>query len=386
MHARKPVTIRDGPPSERQGNELGTLMRDITAQLVIPELHCPIPPAVNTNAAKLNRRIVRWMRANALHTSPDQLQRIAAFDLGTFAAHVCPDAGTNRQTLYARWLAFGFFYNDEFFGEHKGVSGNGTCRNRRRTAADAAMAAISAFVPGGMASGKPQRDEVTRLHRLDILTDLLARTSELARSEQLSRLGTQLNLWFSKRVYEPFAPSGHMAFAPYMALAEIVTGCPLSGEDLEDPDLRRLTDLAAERTAWCDRVHCAARQQSVDELIAELPPLLRHSAEQSPQRALDQAARVHDEAMRGYLRLERTLADGASPGTAAYLNTLRTWMRGHHDWRHVTHHGPRPPVPSAGRRTLSGFDVRIVMRARRAAAREDAVGADRDPVDGLPGR
>lgn len=357
-------------------------MHDKAAQLVVPELHCPVTPAISPHAGKLNLRVARWTRAGELHSPARQPHGPTRSDLGAFVARVCPDADPDRLTLYAQWLAFCFFYDDEFFGDEaeSGEDGSGEDvirRARRRSAADAAMAAVSALVPGGMPSGLPRLPEITRLHRLDVLTDLLARTASVARPDQFSRFGTDLTLWFSSRVQDGSAPSGHIAFAPCLTLAEIVTGIPVSSRKLASGDLRRLIELAAVRTAWCDRLHAAARQRSVAGLIAELPPLLRNSAERSPQRAMDQAARVCDETMRDYLRLEHAVLAGAAPAVRDYLSLVRTLMRAHSDWLRATlRHDSGFTATGADPEPVSGFDVRIVLRTDRWTERENTVGAD----------
>ncbi len=349
---------------------------DKPESVVVPRLHCPIAPAISPYALRLNRRLTRWTRAAGLHSRPEQSRRHLGADLGTFAARVCPDAAPDRLTLFGRWLSFGLFFDDEFFGHGPGGS---TDRTKRRAAADAAMAAVSAFVPGGMPSGMPSGD-LTRLYRLDVLTDLLVRTANLARPEQFSRFGTQLTLWFCRRLCENPVPPGQMAFGPCLTLAEIVTDCPITSTDLADTDLRRLTDLAAARTAWCDRMHFAAGRQSVDELIAKLPPLLRHSARTNPQRAMDQASRVHDETMREYLRLEKTIAAQASPAVIDYLDLLRGWTRGHYDWRTtILSAGLLNPPTAAELPPPAGLDVRLVMPASmpgRPTVRGNALSAD----------
>src|SRR5260370_192631 len=82
-----------------------------------PELYCLVAPRIGPFAAALDARIAGWMASSGLYTRPEQLRRYSRSGFGTFAARVCPDAEWERLLLFGRWLAFGFFYDDEFFDE-----------------------------------------------------------------------------------------------------------------------------------------------------------------------------------------------------------------------------------------------------------------------------
>lgn len=340
-------------------------MQSGSAPLVVPELLCPVAPAISPYAGRLDLDVADWASANLLCSTPERQRRLTEARFGTLAARTCPDAGLERLTLYARWWAFGFSFSDEFFGERPGTPGE---VDRRRTAADSAMATVSAFVPGGMPGGMPRLEHIRRLHRLDLLKELLTSTDRLARCDQFSRFGTALNLCLSRHVVSPPAPTGPGYVSPFLILGEIIGECPASGAELTGEDVARLTVLAGERTAWCELIHAAVRQDSYGELLASLPAQLRLGAEDHPQRALDRAARAHDEATRAYLRLERTLSDGASPGVRAYLGLLAAWSRGHHDWCRdiLPESEPAPARPAEVRIVLAPVTPRAEKGAKAA--------------------
>jgi hypothetical protein len=324
-------------------------MQDGKAPLVVPELLCPVPAAVSPYAARLDREVADWAAESGLCATPTARRRLVAARFGTLAARTCPEADPARLALYARWWAYGLVFTERFFTADRRAGtgpvdrtagGHATPAERRsgtgdqrRAAADAVMATVSAFVPGGMRSGLPQAAEVRRLHRLDLLTELLDQTAEIARPEQLSRFGTGVNLCMSRRLTVNQSRSAETGFvSPYLTLSEIITESPATGAELADTDVARLAELATRRAAWCERLHSAVRRGSYRELTSRLPPLLRLGTEGCPQRALDRAARVHDEATRAHLRLEASVTATASPAVRHYLAMLGTWVRGHHDW------------------------------------------------------
>lgn len=327
-------------------------MRDDAGPLVVPGLHCPVPPLVSPYARRLDRAVAQWARAEGLCPTPVTRRRLTVARFGTLAARTCPDASEERLTLYAQWLAIGLFYDETFFRPvREGVPGAAALAS---AAADAAMATISALAPGGMPGGLPRDVFSRRRFHLDVLARLLARTGETARMEQFSRLGTALTLWLARQAEtapgSSALPSMPPSAPPCLVIAEIVSGCPVTGAQLAGERLRELTALATERAAWCLRVHTAARHRSVDELVPALPPLLRQGAERHPQRALDRAARLHDECARTYHRLERTLATTASGAELAYLTLLRGWQRALYDWsRPFTTTGGTLILPPAAR-------------------------------------
>jgi len=56
----------------------------------------------------------------------------------------------------------------------------------------------------------------------------------------------------------------NIAAALYVTLAEIITGCPATAEDLAAPDVCRLDGWAAYEVAWCNDIYSAAREAYVD--------------------------------------------------------------------------------------------------------------------------
>jgi hypothetical protein len=314
----------------------------------------------------LDARIADWMAASNLYKRPEQLRRYSRSGFGTFAARVCPDAEWERLLLFGRWLAFGFFYDDEFFDESDSP-------DRPRAAADAVMAAVSVFVPGGLPPALSRWGDTGQRHRLSVALELLAETLEVARAEQFGRFCTQMTLWFYSYLYEPVVLSGgelptltgyitnrlyNIASAPYVTLAEIVTGCAVSAEELARPDVRRLSGLAAYQMAWCNDIHSAAREASVNDRVGNLPSLLRSSGAVGAGQAMGEAVRVHDETMGAFLDMEQAVRSDASAALLHYLHILRTWMRGHYDWCRET---LRYSVPAGA----AGSECRLVSCADR---------------------
>ncbi|MFG2887345.1 hypothetical protein ACGFYV_34525 [Streptomyces sp. NPDC048297] len=307
--------------------------------IVVPELYFPIPSAISPHAETLNAYVATWMERNALYSTPGQLARYVKSSFGTFAARVCPEADLDRLKLFAEWLAFGFFYDDQFFDEDGGNGGP-------HTSAAAAIAAISAFIPTGVLVALPRLADGDRTHRLNVLADLVKRTSTVARPEQFQRFCTQMTIWFYSYLYEPAMRAGgaspttseyavnrlyNIATAPYVTLAEIAAGCRATSEDLAADQVRTLSSTAAYEMAWCNDIHSAGREAAVNPLIENLTSILQRES-RSAREAMDEAVEIHNSTLRSYLDLEALVLPTATPEVRHYLAVLRTWMRGHYDW------------------------------------------------------
>ncbi|RLV04564.1 hypothetical protein CTZ27_11655 [Streptomyces griseocarneus] len=309
----------------------------------MPDLFVPIAPAVSPHAAALDLHAERWIRQQRLSARPHHIERWAHSRFGTFAARVCPRADLPSLTLYTEWLTFGFIYDDTFFDE----SDNGTAI---APIATAVMAAVSAFLPSGTPVALPTVSSLDSSHHLDILDDLIRRTQSIARPEQFHRFCNQMVTWFYSYLYEPSLRAGqrpmpldgytanrlqNIAAAPYTTLAEIVTACPITGEEHAEPRLRRLSALAAYQMAWCNDIFSARREADVGNTIENLTSCLEREG-RSPAQAMQEAIRIHNATMGAYLSLEAEISPRASAAVRLYLAILRTWMRGHYDWCRAT--------------------------------------------------
>ncbi|MFI6503891.1 hypothetical protein [Nonomuraea typhae] len=327
----------DPSPSASQG---------LAMTIRVPRLHCPLPPAIGERAEELDAHAGRWMADNHLYASAEKLVQYQASAFGTFAALTCPHPGIGVESmkLYTEWLAFGFFYDDQFMDES-------ATANEPATVAQAVIAMISAHAPAGGTGAAPAFTDAGDRHRLALMRSLLARTRAIARPEQFDRLRTHLMLWWYSYLYEPLVRASdrpislagfcanrvyNIASLPYVTLAQIVAGCTATADELAHPDAVRMGHLAAYQMAWCNDIHSAARESEVNALITHLPGLLTaHGL--TPETAMAEAARIHDTTMHAYLDAQAAVLAAGNPGLNSYARVLRAWVRGHYDWCRTTH-------------------------------------------------
>ncbi len=311
----------------------------------VPDLHCPIPPALGDHAEVLNAHAAAWMADNHLYASLAKLAQYQASHFGTFAARTCPhpDIPLELMKLYTEWLAFGFFYDDQFMDESGAA-------NEPAAIAEAVIAIVSAYTPQGGTGGAPIYADTGGDHRLPVMRSLLERTAAIARPEQFERLRTHMLLWWYSYLHEPLTrasgrPMGltgfcvnrvyNIASVPYVTVAQIVAGCSATAQDLAHPDAVRMSYLAAYQMAWCNDIHSADHETKVNPDITHLPGLLAASGMDRAS-AVAEAVRIHDTTMRAYLDAEKKVLTANRAGLVDYARVLRAWVRGHYDWCRAT--------------------------------------------------
>ncbi|MCF3104869.1 hypothetical protein IPZ58_25230 [Streptomyces roseoverticillatus] len=321
----------------------------------MPQLYCPIPPAIGENAEALNEHAATWLADNRLYATPDKLTRHRKSEFGTFAARTCPHPGIplERMKLYTEWLAFGFYYDDQFMDES-------TATNEAATVAEAVIAMISSYTPAGGTGGALVYAHTDTEHHLPVMRDLLERTAAIARPDMFERLRTHMMLWWYSYLYEPLVrASGHpvglagfcanrvynIASLPYVTVAQIVADCLATAEDLAHPHAVLMGYLAAYEMGWCNDIHSGDHETKTNTEITHLPGVLAAQG-LTLQQAMAQAAEIHDGTMRAYLQAERAATTG-NPHLADYARVLRAWIRGHYDWCRDTHRY-MAPLASAG--------------------------------------
>jgi len=97
-----------------------------------------------------------------------------------------------------------------------------------------------------------------------------------------------------------------------VTLAEIVTGCPVTAEELARPDVRRLSSLAAYEMAWCNDITPRRGRQRSTTGGEFCFPFLRSSGALDARQAMNEAVRLHDQTMSSFMSLEQAVAGDAS--------------------------------------------------------------------------
>ncbi|CCM80010.1 hypothetical protein AS026_19810 [Rhizobium altiplani] len=124
---------------------------------------------------------------------------------------------------------------------------------------------------------------------------------------------------------------GRASFAgapPTYALADIVAGYEVPGNDYQHVQVRRLQTLVGTVLSLCNDVMSFPREIGV---IWNLPNILIAQG-LSQQEAITNTVRIHNDVVGDYLDLEARITPWAGAELRRFLNDMGTLMRGHYDW------------------------------------------------------
>jgi len=120
-------------------------------------------------------------------------------------------------------------------------------------------------------------------------------------------------------------------------LGELALGVELSGEARESLDLQLLEMHTCRAVGWANDIHTYSKEVEQGE-VHNLVLVLMESESLSIAEAVRRAAAVHDEEVRMFLSVQAKLRNSSinNQNVDLYTGMLRSWIRGHLDWAHLT--------------------------------------------------
>ncbi|NYI03282.1 terpene synthase family protein [Allostreptomyces psammosilenae] len=333
-----------------------------------PVLNYPFPSRVHPDADLAEERMVDWLvRRQLLPPAAADAFHTARF--GEFAAREYPYADSEFLQFVTDLYGWLFVVDDQLCDES--ASGADPAGLARR------LTPLTAVLD----------DPATALHHPSARTDPLAaafgdlcgRLTARATPTQYARFAAGVRGYFHALLWEAgnrasrTVPTVHdyvtmrahtSGSFGAQALIDVATGLPL-GDAFDHPDVRRIARITANLNSWSNDVLSHARERSATHAVVHsLPGVLAHHLALTPEQAIAEAARRHDEEMERYLELEATLARDATPAMAAFLEGLRCLMQGFYDWALRTpRYATTPPESTPGADGGQGGDAESGTRA-----------------------
>jgi 5-epi-alpha-selinene synthase len=301
--------------------------------LLLPDLYCPFPAAVNRHVEIVDRQTVQWARQFNLAPNNAAYRRLEATRLGWLAARTHPDAPLEELQLVADWCAW-LFVRDDYCDE----SGVGRQPERFTALHDDFLRLLK---------GAPLAADAAPLLRS--LCDLRDRTRAKASVASMRRLIEHIADFFAAGAWEAtnraegvtpdvttyinMRPhtSGMYAFIELSAIVERID-LPLAVRT--HPTVERLTFLATIVACWMNDLisfRKELRQGDVHNLVLTL----RHKYHLSLDEAIERAAALHDAQVRAFIDLEQRLPvfePALDARLRQYVAVLRSTIRGNLDW------------------------------------------------------
>ncbi|WP_328379375.1 hypothetical protein OG372_31325 [Streptomyces sp. NBC_01020] len=320
----------------------------LVQQLPAAPFYCPVPPGTHPAAASLNEATVRWMLQQHMDTDEQQRRRLTLCDFGGLTASTMPYGWIEPLTLMARLHAVLFSLDDGLCDESYATAGllaQETGRIMR--AVEAPYAAPS--------SGESARTAALRSIRLDLARH--ATPVQLRRWTEAMRVYTSGLVWEASWRSSPGLPSlddyvtlwmRAIGMAPSTAMIEIAGGLTLADEELDDPRIRALTEMAWTLVSWDNDLYSRNKELLRADDDLNLIDVLAQEYGIDALRAQQEAVVMRDRVMVLFMRLrERALRD-AGPQLRQYVNGLGQFVRGHLDWASVCPRYTVPGAPAAG--------------------------------------
>ncbi|MBC2878042.1 MULTISPECIES: terpene synthase family protein [Streptomyces] len=118
------------------------------------------------------------------------------------------------------------------------------------------------------------------------------------------------------------------AILPTLAAWPAFTGSDVPEHEWNRADVRRLMALTSDIGGMFNDIISFPREKGV---IWSLPIILADEG-RNDQEAVNEAVRLHNNAVTEYLSLERDVRKRASPGLCRFLDAMRTHQRGQYEW------------------------------------------------------
>ncbi|MBX6762061.1 MAG: hypothetical protein K6T51_04840 [Rubrobacteraceae bacterium] len=308
------------------------------ATLHVPPLDYPFPPRMNEHAETAQRGTSGWVRTFGLLPDEKSLALFDATGLGHLAARNHPELAAEDLRFVSDWYAWLFLRDD------KGDASPAGRDPRRLSSADGRLLDV-------LEGAEPGEEDEPLAHAL---RDLRERTLGYLRTNSLPgvwmrrlvravREHLEATLWEASNRARGVAPSleAYVRMRPLTGglsivteLVEIVRGHHLPSEVREHAAVRRLTSASHNVTCWANDIISLKKELAAGE-VNNLIPVLQAERGLSLQRALWEAARMHDAEVEVFVETSRTLP---SFGPAVdeilrrYVVSLEARMRGVLDW------------------------------------------------------
>ncbi|QHC23369.1 terpene synthase family protein [Streptomyces sp. GS7] len=318
-----------------------------TARLTRPDLWCPIEPALHPQHEELAEHALAWLRRFGYVTTREQEEKARAARFGELAARVHPH-GTLPGVKYAcEWLMWLFLQDDD---KVEGASSRGDTL----TVAEHILHCLQVL-------HDPSDPPATG--HMQALTDLRRRLDDFADPEHVQRLlfglieylaaaGPEAIHWAARTVptvhaYQQLRESTVFMRAGCFVLNEIANNCPLPAAVWSTPEIQTASRTAARVVGYTNDILSGPR-----ELVWPGALNLINSIAQERQctlpKALEAAVDLHTHEMRTFIRQADQLATRHDDARVhAYIDGLRTWIRGNLDWSMQTDRYAVPDPPTS---------------------------------------
>lgn len=301
--------------------------------IVLPELACPFPSAMNPHAAAAQRATIAWARRLHLLERDAAYRRLDRLQYGILMARAYPHASPETLQIVTDWSTWLFLLDDQCDEADIGHDPDRLARFHTHL--------LNVF--GDVA---PSQDDVPLAHSL---RDLYTRIQAYAPEGWLERFSTSVRQYLSANVWEatnrrrgqiPDADSyramrlSTSAVYPCILLIELTEGLHLPPEAYDHPDIQHLATMTNNVISWANDLVSLDKELRQGD-VHNLAVILSHQQKLSLQAAVDLVGALHDAEVSAFIDLARRLPSftpEADREIQCYIAGMRFWMRANLDW------------------------------------------------------
>jgi hypothetical protein len=299
----------------------------------LPPLRSPFDSALHDQTTLVEAATLAWADRFGLTADPAVRQRLRATRSAWLSGRVTPHATLPGLLVGTDWQTWLFLFDDAYCDES----------DRGRRSADTVKTAtqVTLILSGGQA---PAQDASPFLAAL---ADVRERLMALATAEQFDRFIAQVDGYLLAQAWEAaHREQGTLAgLAEYvtmrrrsggvptcLALLDVMNGFELPAGTWSSPRLRELSEAVVDIVCWANDILSYPKEISRSTEVLSLPAVLSRERGLTIAQALAEAARLHDERVREYQRLEAPILRDGGDEVRRYLMDLRHWIAGNLAW------------------------------------------------------
>ncbi len=324
----RPVTTSPNPPAARETLE----------HVVLPELYCPFPSAINRSLEVVSQQTIAWARRFKLLDGQAAYERLDAMRIGLLTARAHPYTPLAELQLVTDWTTWLFILDD-----HCDELGIG----KHPLQLQALHHRTLTILRGAVVTDQDNP-------MLRALHDLRERLLLKASAAWMLRFITSCQECLDASVWEATNRAGGIipdvttyikmrAFTggmyPYVALFEVTEDINLPSSVTKDAQIIQLTRSAINVVCWSNDILSLGKEMKMGD-VHNLVLTLQHKYHLSLKESIARAAALHDNEVRSFINVEQRLPSfGAAIDLELqrYLGMLRSWMRGNLDWSYTSY-------------------------------------------------
>lgn len=307
--------------------------------VTVPNVHCPLPKAMNPHAEAAEHFVAEW--AERFHLVDTGLA-LGNNRVGHLSAYVHPWASAEAVKIGAAWTTWLFAYDDLLV--ERPQQGDGSHLRRLAGAQEHILAALCART----AEPVPEQDAITEALTAAI-RDIQSSVRRLCPTWDWTPFTDDLRRFFHANLWEigntvrgrsprlgAYLPMRRhtSAFFPSYRISAALAGIRLPLDVSSHVIVKELEGMACNYGSWLNDLYSFERERA-EGCVHSMVPILRQEFGYEPQEAAEHIVEMCRIEMDSYLELKSRLPEiglGLTGELGRYLNLLEYWMSGSLYW------------------------------------------------------